>query len=315
MVSDNQNRLSTQKAFADAMVRLAGRYRNVNLLTANSVVPAGLGAFTRSFAERHFDFGNCMRSMVAATSGFAVRGKLPFVCANASQLTGKAWDLIRNFICYPNSNVKIIGIGAGILNGEDGVCFQPSEDMAIMSSIPNMKVICPADSVETAKALESLMLDFGPAYLRLSDITLPVLYDDSYEFNIGKGHIYKQGTDVCIFAIGTAMHTALDASDILERKGISVMVVNLSTLSPIDSDLIVECAKSVGSVVTVEDHQVKGGLGSAVEAVLAVAYPCRVMKIGMEGFAGGGSADDLYRKFGLDGVGIAERIEAGMALV
>lgn len=309
MMSATQTQMSPQESFSRALIQLGGRYKNINLLTANSVVSAGLGGFARSFPERHFDFGNCLRSMVGATAGFSLRGKLPFICANASQVTGKTWDLIRNFICHANLNVKIVGIDAGVLHGEDGVCYQALEDMGLMASIPNMKVICPADSVETAKAMEAMMLDFGPTYLRLSGLPLPDLYDNSYDFQVGSGHIYKQGSDVCLFAIGTAVHTALDAADILERKGISVMVVNMSTLAPIDSSLVVECAKAVKYVATAEDHQVVGGLGARVSAILAEEYPVKVLKIGVDGFAGSGGADELYRKFGLDGVGIAEKIE------
>jgi transketolase len=157
--------------------------------------------------------------------------------------------------------------------------------------------------------MDVMMLDYGPTYLRLLHLPLPDLFDNQYKFVFGKGKIYKPGSDVCIFAVGTVMHTALDAAEVLEREGVSTMVVNMSSISPVDKDLIVECAKAVQHVVTVEDHQIVGGLGSAVCEALAEHYPAKVLRLGMDGFAESGKVDDLYRKYKLDGVGIVEQIE------
>lgn len=300
---------STQKAFAESLVRLGNKYKNFVVLDANVSVPAGTQAFAKSYTDRHFHFGNANRAMVAASAGFTVRGKIPFLCSYALPASGRAWDSIRNFICYPNINVKIVGIHSGILNAEEGVINQSLEDLSLMRSIPNMKVVCPADAVETRKVVEMMMLDYGPTYLRLFHLPLPDLYDDAYQFTFGRGHIYKSGSDVCIFAIGTAVHTALDAADILEREGVSTMVVNMSSLVPIDKDLIVECAKAVSHVVTVEDHQILGGLGTAVSEVLSEYYPVKVTRLGVDGFAESGKVDDLYKKYKLDGVGIAESVQ------
>ena len=300
---------STQKAFMDSMVKLGNRYKNFVVLDANVGGALGSQAFAKVFPDRHFHFGNAHQAMVAASAGFTVRGRVPFICSYAIPATGRSWDAIRNFLCYPNLNVKIVGISAGILNGEEGVTHQSLEDIAIMRSIPNMKVVCPADAVEARQALEVMMLDYGPTYLRLFHLPLPDLYDDTYKFVFGKGHIYKTGSDVCIFAVGTMVHTALDAAELLERRGVSTMVVNISSLAPIDENLIVECAKAVSHVVTVEDHQIIGGLGSAVTEVLSSNYPVKVLRLGMDGFAESGKVDDLYRKYRLDGTGIAEQIE------
>lgn len=300
---------STQKAFTEALAKLGGKYRNFVLLDANVTTPLQLSGFERVFPERHFKFGNAGRAMVGAACGFTIRGKVPIVCAYAVTATGRFWDEIRNFIAYPNLNIKIIGINSGILNGEEGVIHQSLEDLSIMRSIPNMKVICPADAVETRKALEFMLLDYGPTYLRLFNLPLPELYSDQHQFVLGKGTIYKYGSDVCIFAVGTAVHTAMDAAEILDRKGVTTMVVNMSSISPIDRDLIVECTRSVRYVVTVEDHQVTGGLGTAVSEVLTDDAPHKLLRIGMDGFAESGNVDDLYRKYGIDGVSIAEQVE------
>lgn len=171
-----------------------------------------------------------------------------------------------------------------------------------------MKVLCPADTVETKKALEMMLLDYGPTYLRLFHFPLPDLYDDEHKFVFGKGSIYKYGSDVCLIAVGTGVHTALEAATILEREGIATMVVNMASVKPLDEDLVIECAKQVQHLFTVEDHNVIGGLGSAVAEVLSARYPCKLTRLGMESFGESGKVDDLYRKYRLDGAGIAEQV-------
>lgn len=304
-----EKQVSTQKALTETLVKLGGKYKNFVVLNANVGVPLGLQRFEKAFPERYFNFGNASHAMVGAAAGFVVRGKIPFLCSYALSASGRNWDDIRNFLCSTPLNVKIVGIHAGLLNGEEGATNQSLEDLALMRSIPGMKVLCPADAAETEKAIEVMMLDYGPTYLRLMHLPLPSIYDDQYKFVLGRGNIYKSGTDVCIFAIGTGVHTALDAAEALERQGISTMVVNMSSLAPLDEDLIVECAKAVNHVVTVEDHQINGGLGSAVCEVLTTHYPMKVLRLGMDGFAESGRVDDLFRKYGLDGVGIAERVK------
>jgi len=304
-----ENEVSTQKVFTETLIKLGSKYKNFVVLDANVSAPLQIAGFDRAYPDRHFKFGNAVRAMMGAAAGLTVRGKIPIVCAYALSVSGRVWDEVRNFAAYSNLNIKIVGINAGLLNAEEGVINQSLEDLAIMRSIPNTKVICPADAVEAKKALEFMMLDYGPCYLRLFNLPLPELYSDHHQFVLGKGHIYKYGSDVCIFAVGTGVHTALDAARILERKGVSAMVVHMSSLNPLDGDLVIECAKSVRYVVTVEDHQITGGLGSAISEVLTENHPCKVLRIGMEGFAESGKVDDLYRKYGLDGVSIAEKIE------
>jgi transketolase len=303
---------SSQKAFIDTLVRSSGKFRNVVLLAANSATAAGLSNFARAYPERFFNFGNATDTMIGAAAGFTARGKIPFICTYALAATGKSWDQIRNYICAANINVKIIGTHAGLLRAEEGALHQALEDVAIMRALPNMKVICPADAEETKRAVESMIMDYGPTYLRLANQPLPELYDDQHKFVFGKGNIYKHGTDLCIFASGTGLHTALEAANILERDGVSTMVINMASIKPIDSNLIVECARQIPNLVTVEDHNVVGGLGSAVAEVLCARYPAKLLRIGMEGFGESGKVDDLFRKYGMDAGGIAEKVSAWM---
>ncbi len=309
MKFDPDEQISIQKVCADELVKMAGKYKNFVVLEANLGPGSGLQNFAKQFPDRHFRFGNSLRAMVASAAGFVARGKIPLLFAYAIPISGRAWDSIRNFISSQNLNVKIFGLHAGILNAEEGILNQALEDVTIMRSMPNMKVIAPADAVETRLALDVMMLDYGPCYMRLLHLPLPKLFTEKHKFVFGKGHIYKSGTDVCIFSYGTTMHTSLDAADILERKKVSTMVVNMSSLSPIDASLIVECAKAVNKIVTVEDHQIEGGLGTAVSEVLCTDYPVNLLRLGMDGYGESGKVDDLYRKFELDGMGIAEQIQ------
>jgi len=309
MKFDPDEQISIQKVCADELVKMAGKYKNFVVLEANLGPGSGLQNFAKQFPDRHFRFGNSLRAMVASAAGFVARGKIPLLFAYAIPISGRAWDSIRNFISSQNLNVKIFGLHAGILNAEEGILNQALEDVTIMRSMPNMKVIAPADAVETRLALDVMMLDYGPCYMRLLHLPLPKLFTEKHKFVFGKGHIYKSGTDVCIFSYGTTMHTALDAAEILERKKVSTMVVNMSSLSPIDAGLIVECAKAVNKIVTVEDHQVEGGLGTAVSEVLCTDYPVKLLRLGMDGYGESGKVDDLYRKFELDGMGISEKIQ------
>jgi transketolase len=305
---------SSQKAFVDALVRSGAKFRNVVLLAGNSATAAGLNNFARAYPERFFNFGNAVDTMIGAAAGFVARGKIPFICTDSLAATGKSWDQIRNYIAAANINVKIVGTHAGLLRAEEGAFHQVLEDISIMRSLPNMKVICPADAVQTKKALEAMIMDYGPTYLRLVNQPLPDLYDDECAFQFGKASIYKHGSDLCIFAVGTGLHMALEATNILERQGISTTIVNMASVKPLDADLVAECARQIPHLVTVEDHNVIGGLGSAVSEILTDRYPSKLLRIGMEGFGESGKVDDLFSKYRLDGVGIAEKIIAWIGL-
>ena len=306
---------STQRAFSEALGRLGAKYRNFVLLNSNLSDASAVQSFARNFPERFFHFGNALQGMFGAACGFTVRGKIPVLCSYANLVSGKVWDIVRNYIAYPNLNIKIVGLHAGLLNSEEGASNQALEDIALMRAIPEMKILCPADAMETRKALEAMLAEYGPFYLRLSSAPLPDLYDEKYIFEVGKGQVYKPGSDVCIFSYGVSLHMALDASLILERQGVSTMVVNMSTLKPFDKDLVVECAKAVNHLVTVEDHGVKGGLATAVMETLSEEYPAKVLTIGIEGFGESGKVDDLFKKYGMTSDSIAEKISAHFGIV
>lgn len=300
---------STAKAFGDAMLRLGSKYKNAVVLDANAGRFLNLGAFARAFPDRYFNFGNAESNMIGAAAGFTVRGKVPFLCSFSMFITGRAWEQIRNAVAYPHLNVKFVGALSGILCGEDGATYQGLEDVALMRAIPNMKVACPADGVETKQILEAMMNDYGPTYLRLANKPSVNLYDEAHAFEFGKAHVYRAGTDVCIFTYGDTFHSSLKAAELLERDGVSTMVVNVSSVKPLDEALVIECAKQASKVVTVEDHQITGGLGSAVMEVLSGSYPSKVVRLGMDGFGESGKSEDLYRKYRLDAIGIYEQVK------
>ena len=302
-------KIATRNAFGDALVKLGGKYKNIVVLDADLSGSVKTNSFAKEFKERHFNLGVSEADMVGTAAGLAVKGKLPFAGSFAVFVPGRCYDQIRCSVAYPNLNVKLVGSHGGVFTGEDGATHQALEDFNLMRGMPNMKVFCPADYVEGVKMMEKVVDDFGPTYIRLGRGGVPVLYDDSYEFEIGQGNVLKDGDKVVIFAIGTLVANALEAAKKLDEAGISTRVVNLASLKPIDEDLIVECAKECEMVVTAEDHSVIGGLGSAVCEVLATYYPKRVGRIGIgDKFGESGKADDLYVKYGLDPMGIYEQI-------
>ena len=237
-------------------------------------------------------------------------GKLPIASSFCMFLTGLGWQQIRNGVCYPNLNVKFVGSHCGVQIGEDGATHQALEDMAIMRVIPNMKVFCPADAIETQKMIAVILNDFGPCYVRLGRQPVPVIYDDSYNFEIGKGSILTEGEDIGIIAIGSVVASALEAAEKLKNEGVSVRVVNMSSLKPIDEDLIEETAAKVKLLVTAEDHQVAGGLAGAVAEVLTERHPRVFHRIGLhDQFGESGKSADLYRKYQLDGQGVYDQVK------
>ncbi|MFC1600101.1 transketolase family protein [Patescibacteria group bacterium] len=301
--------VSTAKAFAEALVKFGGQNKKVVVLDADSLVYSGTDRFEKNFPDRHFNFGNADVNMVTTAAGMAHRGKIPFACSKGVFITGRPWEQIRNSICYPNLNVKLIGTGAGLVQGEKGPLFQGLEDIAIMRVIPNMKVICPADAVETYYAIEECLKDFSPTYIRLSQMDLPVIYSRDHQFKIGYGDILTFGEDISLMATGTMVHVAVEVAKRLEKdNGLRAMVVNMPTIKPIDEKLVIECARKTRMMVTLEDHVIWGGLGSAVAEVTSEQFPVRVHKIGMEQFGETGKPQELYKKYALDVEGVYSRV-------
>lgn len=303
------DKVSTLDAFSEAICTFGGRNKKVVVMNADTNLDSKTGKFENSYPDRHFNFGNAESNMVNTAAGFAVRGKIPFASSYAVFVTGKPWEHIRNSICLPNLNVKLVGTHSGLLTGQEGAIFQALEDISIMRAIPNMKVISPADAVETYLAVDEMIKDFGPTYLRLGHIEVPVLYSSDHKFRIGYGDILNFGEDICLIATGTMVHIALEVAKLLEKEdGLRAMVINISSINPIDEKLIIDCAKKTKLLITLEDHGIVGGLGSAVSEVVSENYPARVHKIGMEKFGESGKAADLYKKYALDVQGVYEKV-------
>jgi transketolase len=310
MQFSTNEKVATRVAFGEAIAKFGGRHKNVVVLDADLAGSLKTGKFSKLYPDRHFNFGIAEANMVNSAAGMSLRGKIPFACSFAVFVTGRPWEHIRNSICYPNLNVKLVGSHAGIMTGEDGATHQALEDIAIMRALPNMKVICPADAVEAYMAIEEVIKDFGPTYIRLGRSGVPVLYDQDHKFRIGYGDILKFGDDICLIATGSMVSTCMEVAKILEKDGVQSMVVNISTIKPIDKKLIIDCAKKTKMVVTAEDHNIIGGLGSAVMEVLSENYPVKVHRIGMEDkFGESGKTADLYKKYALDAEGVLDKVK------
>jgi transketolase len=268
--------------------------------------------FAKEFPERFFNVGISEQDLICEAAGLSLTGKIPFLSAYSIFATGRAWDQIRNTVCYSNLNVKIVGTHAGLLVGPDGATHQALEDIAIMRVIPRMKVIVPCDYIEAKKATAALAKDIGPAFLRLGRENTPILTDENTPFEIGKAITMKEGNDVTIFACGVMVSEALKAAEILEHEHISVEVVNIHTIKPIDREAIMKSAKKTGAVVTAEEHQKMGGMGSAVLEVLATSADMfiPVNMIGMEDkFGESGIPYGLLAEYGLTDVEIVKSVK------
>jgi len=302
-------KIATRVAFGEALAELGAKYRNIMVFDADLACSTKTLKFSQAFSDRHFNMGIAEQNMIGVAAGMALKGKISFACTFAVFAAGRAWEQIRNGVAYPNLNVKIIGSHGGIMTGEDGATHQALEDLAIMRAIPNMKVFCPADYWETKAVMAKMCEDFGPVYLRLGRSGVPVLYDENYRFEPGKGSVVRDGDDVTVFAVGSTVGSALEAAAKLENDGVSVRVCNMCSIKPIDKDLILESARKTKKLFSVEDHQIVGGLGGAIAEVLAEKGGCpSLTRLGMYRFGESGKGVDLYQKYGLDGKGIAGRV-------
>lgn len=296
------------KALPEGLLNLSRRYRNLVVLHADFGTRMGLKNFSTAFPERCFNFGLSEENMVSAAVGFAVRGKIPFV-VGYSNFAGKAWEQIRSSVCYPNLNIKFVAANVGISKGEDGVGYQATEDIGIMRVIPNMKVASPVDYNEAMSVLHKSYMEFGPVYVRLANVEAPLIFDEKHEFVFGKANVLKDGNGLCVFTHGVLASNVLEAAMILKDEGKSVMVVNMSSIKPIDEEMILACAEKVGKFLVVEDNNLSGGLFSAVCEVLAEKNPVSVRGIGLKDrFAESGGMSELYRKYGLDVMGLAGKM-------
>lgn len=305
-------KIATRESYGHALVELGKEHEEVVVLDADLAEATKTGIFKKEFPERHIDCGIAECNMMGIAAGLAATGKVPFASSFAMFAAARAFEQIRNSIGYPHLNVKIGATHAGISVGEDGATHQCNEDIALMRTIPGMVVINLSDDVEARAAVKAAYEHQGPVYLRFGRLAVPVINDrPDYKFEIGKGVVLKEGTDLTIVATGLCVNESLMAAAKLEEEGIHAQVINIHTIKPIDADLIAEAAKKTGKIVTVEEHSVIGGLGSAVCDVLCEREPVKVLKIGMNDvFGESGPAVKLLEKYGLDAAGIYAKIKA-----
>jgi transketolase len=292
-------KIATREAYGKTLVELGEEIQDIVVLDADLSQSTKTVFFAKKFPERFFNMGIAEQNLMGTAAGFAASGKIPFASTFAVFATGRAFEQIRNSICYPKLNVKIAATHAGLTVGEDGATHQAIEDLAIMRALPNMTVICPADSVETELAVRAAVLYDGPVYLRLGRLAVETIFDENYEFKLGRGVTLREGKDIAIIATGIMVNEAIKAAQKLEKDGIDAMVINISTLKPIDKEIILKAAEC-GAIITAEEHSIIGGLGSAVAEVLAESKPVRMKRIGIaDEFGQSGKPDELLRLYNL----------------
>lgn len=302
-------KIATRQAYGDALVEF-GVDENIVVFDADLSKSTKTAGFGKKYPERFFNMGIAEANMMCAAAGMSTCGKTVFASTFAIFAAGRACEQVRNSICYPNLNVKIGATHAGISVGEDGASHQMLEDIANMRAMPNMTIISPADAVETRQVIKAVIDYKGPVYLRLGRLAVPVIFDDSYEFVIGKGVELKEGTDVTIIATGLLVHEAITAYDLLAEKGISARIVNMPTIKPIDEEIIEKAAKETGAIVTAEEHNIIGGLGSAVCEVVAKRCPVPVLRIGTKDkFGKSGKPPLLLKEYELTAEDIVKKVE------
>lgn len=301
-------KIATRESYGNALAELGDKYENLYVLDADLAAATKTGIFKKKFPDRFFDCGIAEANMMGVAAGMAAAGKIPFASTFAMFAAGRAFEIVRNSIGYPHLNVKIGATHAGISVGEDGATHQCNEDIALMRTIPGMTVINPADDVEARAAVEAAIRHNGPVYLRFGRLAAPVFNDPAtYKFELGKGIKLREGKDISIIATGLMVSEALAAADILAAQGVDAEIINIHTIKPIDADLVAETAAKTGRVLTVEEHSVIGGLGSAVCDVLAERQPTKVTKIGVnDEYGHSGPAVDLLKQYGLCADNIAK---------
>lgn len=294
-------KIPTRQSYGEALKQLGKENENIVVLDADLSTATKTELFAKEFPNRFFDMGIAEQDMIGTAAGFATSGKIPYASTFAVFAAGRAYDQIRNSVCYPNLNVKICATHAGVTVGEDGASHQMLEDIAMMRTLPNMKVFSPSDDVQTKFIINEISKIDSPCYVRLCRLATPVIYDENEKFELGKAKQIGKGEDATIFATGVCVAEALKAKEILGGRGIDVRVVDVHTIKPIDKETIIRCAKETKKIITVEDHSIIGGLGSSVCEVLAEEYPTKVIRLGVnDTFGKSGNAVELMRYFGID---------------
>lgn len=306
---------ATRESYGEALRDLADKYPELVVLDADLAAATKTGIFKKAYPERFFDCGIAEANMMGVAAGLSTAGKIPFASTFAMFAAGRAFEIVRNSIGYPHLNVKIGATHAGISVGEDGATHQCNEDIALMRMIPGMVIINPADDVEARAAVKAAYEYVGPVYMRFGRLAIPVFNDEStYKFELGKGVVLREGSDVAIFATGLEVYESMQAAELLAADGINAKVINIHTIKPLDEELVVASAKECKKVVTVEEHSIIGGLGSAVCDTLCANYPTPVLKIGVNDVYGeSGPAVQLVKKYGLDAESIYKKVKTFLA--
>lgn len=306
---DITNKKSIRKVFGQTLAKIGEVDDRLVVLDADLACSTQTKLFADKFPERFFDCGIAEQNMVATAAGLASEGKIPFISSFAMFATGRTYDQIRNAVCYPNFNVKIVGTHCGVTVGEDGATHQALEDISIMRSIPNMTVISPADCRECEEVIRYASLHNGPMYIRISRSNVADIFDEHYHFNIHKAVVVEKGSDISLFTHGETLAHVLLAAEELKKEGISVDVVHIPVIKPLDFQTVIESVKKTKFGVVVENHSVVGGLGTAVCETLASRYPSKIYRIGIhDEFGQSGKAEDLLEYYGLDSKTLAKRI-------
>ncbi len=301
-------KIATRQSYGETLKDLGYKNENIVVLDADVSTATKTEIFAKEFPDRFFDMGIAEQNMISTAAGLATCGKIPYASSFAVFAVGRAYDQIRNSICYPKLNVKICATHAGITVGEDGATHQMLEDISMMRTLPNMTVISPSDDTQTRWAIEEISKTNGPVYVRLCRLATPVIYENRDNFQIGKAIQIGNGEDATIFATGVTVSEAIKAQEQLKEQGINVRVVDIHTIKPIDTEMIVKCAKETKRLISVEDHNAIGGLGSAIAEVLTEKYPCKLERMGIQDtFGKSGKAEALLAYYKIDSNAIIEK--------
>ena len=293
-------KIATRQSYGEALEKLGEKNDKIVVLDADLSGATKTGIFAKKFPEKFFNIGIAEQDMVTTSAGMSTMGKIPYLSTFAVFAAGRAYDQIRNSICYPNLNVKICATHAGITVGEDGATHQMLEDISMMRTLPNMTLISTSDDTQTKWAVEEISKTNGPVYLRLCRLATPIIYNENQKFEIGKGIQFGEGTDGTVIATGVTVPEALKAQEELQKQGIDIRVIDMHTIKPIDKEIIIKSAKETKKIITIEDHSIIGGLGTAVCEVLSENYPTNVMRMGIKDtFGKSGKAEDLMREYSI----------------
>lgn len=307
---DENIKKATRQSYGEALLEFGKENENVVVFDADLSTATKTSLFAKEFPNRFFDMGIAEQNMISTAAGMATCGKIPYASTFAVFAAGRAYDQIRNSVCYPKLNVKICATHAGITVGEDGATHQMIEDISLMRTLPNMTVISTSDDVQTKWAVKEISKINGPVYLRLSRLATPIIYDENQKFEIGKAVQIGEGTDATIFATGVTVSEAIMAQRILKEKGINVRVIDVHTIKPIDKEMIVKCAKETKKLISIEDHNIIGGLGSAISEVLTDECPTKLIRIGIKDtFGKSGKTIELMKYFGITAEDLVKILE------